>query len=111
MVAVTDEAGGFGAETAAPMARLIMAELFDVNEDRLVAGRRGARLMTCLLHGEGVPRRSVPVLRIDPLMLVAALGLMAARIYTLGTATKDDIEGGPNYFGCGSRCTRAWGSS
>jgi penicillin-binding protein 2 len=38
VVAVTDEAGGFGAETAAPMARRILAELFDVGERRLVAG-------------------------------------------------------------------------
>ena len=34
MVAVTDEAGGFGADTAAPMARQILAALFDVNEGR-----------------------------------------------------------------------------
>ena len=45
VVAVTDEAGGFGAETAAPMARLILAELFNVDENKLVAGRRRARLM------------------------------------------------------------------
>jgi penicillin-binding protein 2 len=38
VVAVTDEAGGFGADTAAPMARLILAELFDVDEEQLVAG-------------------------------------------------------------------------
>jgi penicillin-binding protein 2 len=38
VVAVTDEAGGFGAETAAPMARRILAELFDVNEQRIVEG-------------------------------------------------------------------------
>jgi penicillin-binding protein 2 len=38
VVAVTDEAGGFGAETAAPMARRILAELFGVNEQRIVAG-------------------------------------------------------------------------
>jgi penicillin-binding protein 2 len=38
VVAVTDEAGGFGAETAAPMARLILAELLSVNEDQLVQG-------------------------------------------------------------------------
>ena len=38
MVAVTDEAGGFGADTAAPMARLILSELFNVNEDGLVEG-------------------------------------------------------------------------
>jgi penicillin-binding protein 2 len=38
VVAVTDEAGGFGAETAAPMARRILAALFHVKEDKLVAG-------------------------------------------------------------------------
>ena len=38
VVAVTDEAGGFGADTAAPMARLILAELLSVNEDQLVQG-------------------------------------------------------------------------
>ena len=38
VVAVTDEAGGFGADTAAPMARLILAELFNLSEDQLVAG-------------------------------------------------------------------------
>jgi penicillin-binding protein 2 len=38
VVAVTDEAGGFGAETAAPMARLILAELLDVKETQLVEG-------------------------------------------------------------------------
>jgi penicillin-binding protein 2 len=38
VVAVTDEAGGFGADTAAPMTRRILAELFDVNEQQLVQG-------------------------------------------------------------------------
>jgi penicillin-binding protein 2 len=38
VVAVTDEAGGFGADTAAPMARLILAELLDVGETQLVEG-------------------------------------------------------------------------
>jgi penicillin-binding protein 2 len=38
VVAVTDEAGGFGADTAAPMARLILSQLFNVNEKQLVAG-------------------------------------------------------------------------
>jgi penicillin-binding protein 2 len=37
-VVVTDEAGGFGADTAAPMARLILAELFNLNESQLVEG-------------------------------------------------------------------------
>ena len=35
---MTDEAGGFGADTAAPMARLILAELFNLNETQLVEG-------------------------------------------------------------------------
>jgi penicillin-binding protein 2 len=38
VVAVTDEAGGFGADTAAPMARRILAALFHVKETRLVQG-------------------------------------------------------------------------
>jgi penicillin-binding protein 2 len=38
VVAVTDEAGGFGADTAAPMARRILAELFNVDEQGLVEG-------------------------------------------------------------------------
>ncbi len=38
VVAVTDEAGGFGADTAAPMARRILAELLDVHETALVQG-------------------------------------------------------------------------
>ncbi len=37
-VVTTDEAGGFGADTAAPMARLILSELFNVNETQLVEG-------------------------------------------------------------------------
>jgi penicillin-binding protein 2 len=38
VVAVTDEAGGFGAETAAPMARRILAQLLDVKETGVVQG-------------------------------------------------------------------------
>jgi len=36
---VTDEAGGFGADTAAPMARSILAQLFNVRHDK--GGRGG----------------------------------------------------------------------
>jgi rod shape determining protein RodA len=38
------------------------------------------------------------LLRIDPLMLLATIGLIAASLYTLGSATQDDITGDPNYF-------------
>ena len=38
------------------------------------------------------------VLRIDPLMLIATIGLIAASIYVIATATADDRPGDPNYF-------------
>jgi penicillin-binding protein 2 len=38
VVAVTDEAGGFGADTAAPMARRILATLFGVRHDSGYSG-------------------------------------------------------------------------
>ncbi|MBA2630814.1 MAG: rod shape-determining protein RodA [Thermoleophilaceae bacterium] len=42
--------------------------------------------------------RGVRVLPIDPLLLVAALGLVAVSLYTVATATQDDIPGDPNYY-------------
>jgi rod shape determining protein RodA len=38
------------------------------------------------------------MLRIDPLMLLATFGLIAASLVILGSATQDDIPGDPNYF-------------
>jgi rod shape determining protein RodA len=38
------------------------------------------------------------LLRIDPLMLLATIGLIAASIYVVATATQDDIPGDPNYY-------------
>jgi penicillin-binding protein 2 len=38
VVAVTDEAGGFGADTAAPMSREILSALFDVKHDKATKG-------------------------------------------------------------------------
>ena len=38
------------------------------------------------------------MLRIDPLMLLATIGLIAASIYVIGSATEDDRPGDPNYF-------------
>jgi rod shape determining protein RodA len=38
------------------------------------------------------------MLRIDPLLLLATLGLAAASIYVVGAATQDDVPGDPNYF-------------
>ncbi len=37
-------------------------------------------------------------IRIDVLLLLAVLGLVACSLYTIGTATRGDIPGAPNYF-------------
>ena len=42
--------------------------------------------------------RARAFVRIDPLLLLAALGLIGCSLYTLGSATKDDIPGNPNYY-------------
>jgi rod shape determining protein RodA len=36
--------------------------------------------------------------RIDVLLLLAVLGLVVCSLYTIGTATQDDIDGSPYYF-------------
>jgi rod shape determining protein RodA len=36
--------------------------------------------------------------RIDVLLLLATVGLMACSIYTIGTATEDDVAGSPYYY-------------
>jgi rod shape determining protein RodA len=43
-------------------------------------------------------RPSIGILRIDPLLLLATLGLVAAGVYTIGTATNTDIAGNPHYY-------------
>jgi len=40
----------------------------------------------------------VPAFRLDPLLLLATVGLMACSLYTIYTATTGDIEGSPYYF-------------
>ena len=44
--------------------------------------------------GEARPR----LLRIDPLLLLASVMLIACSVYMVGTATQDDIPGDPNYY-------------
>ena len=56
----------------------------------------GAPLGTQVRGFEEPPRR--PLMRIDPLLLLAAVGLIACSIYTVGTATQDDIPGSPWYY-------------
>ena len=46
---------------------------------------------------DALPTRQ-PLLRIDPLMLLAVVGLLVCSVVTLATATQDDIPGDPNYY-------------
>jgi rod shape determining protein RodA len=39
-----------------------------------------------------------PLLRIDPLLFIAAVGLIVCSVYVVGQATRDDIPGDPNYY-------------
>jgi rod shape determining protein RodA len=39
-----------------------------------------------------------PLLRLDPLLFIAAVGLIACSVYVVGQATRDDIPGDPNYY-------------
>jgi rod shape determining protein RodA len=39
-----------------------------------------------------------PWRRIDPLLLIAAVGLIACSAYVVGNATRDDIPGDPHYY-------------
>jgi rod shape determining protein RodA len=41
---------------------------------------------------------AMPMLRVDPLLLLATLGLIACSVYVVGSATQDDIAGSPNYY-------------
>ena len=40
----------------------------------------------------------VPTFRLDPLLLLATLGLIACSLYTIATATTGDVDGSPYYF-------------
>jgi rod shape determining protein RodA len=48
------------------------------------------------VRGFSEPRRRV--LRIDPLLLLAGVGLIACSVYIVGTATQDDIPGNEYYY-------------
>ncbi len=47
---------------------------------------------------KGFRDTGVRLLPLDPLLLLATLGLMAASLYTVANATQTDIAGDPNYF-------------
>jgi rod shape determining protein RodA len=48
------------------------------------------------VQGFSEPRMRVQ--RLDWLLLLAAVGLIAFSVYTLSTATENDVEGSPHYF-------------
>src|ERR671921_2419351 len=41
---------------------------------------------------------ALPILRIDPLLFLATIGLVACSVYVVGSATQDDIAGNPTYY-------------
>ncbi len=43
-------------------------------------------------------RPGLGIFRIDPLLLLGTVGLVACGIYTIGTATNTDIPGSPDYY-------------
>jgi rod shape determining protein RodA len=45
---------------------------------------------------ERAPAR--PLLRIDPLLFLAAVGLIGCSVFVVGNATQDDIAGNPHYY-------------
>jgi rod shape determining protein RodA len=47
---------------------------------------------------EDRPRRSSLLRDLDPLLLVASLGLVLCGLYTIGGATADDVAGNPYYY-------------
>ena len=49
-------------------------------------------------HEEQRPARAIPLLRVDPLLFLATAGLVAFGIYTIYTATNNDIPGSPYYY-------------
>jgi rod shape determining protein RodA len=49
-------------------------------------------------HEEERPARAIPLLRVDPLLFLATVGLVGFGIYTIYTATNTDIPGSPYYY-------------
>jgi len=58
----------------------------------------GASVREFREDGRAEPGLSLAILRIDPLLLLGTLGLVAAGIYVIGTATDTDIPGNPHYY-------------
>ena len=102
VVVVTVEQGGFGAVGAAPVARQILSQWFFGNKGQYVAGNSQHTVSvgaTPIRPVEDVaaPRERM-LLRMDPLLLLAALGLGACSLLTLKGATRTLNPGHPLYY-------------
>ena len=50
------------------------------------------------VKGFGDARAAAPAFRLDPLLLIAVVGLMTCSTIAIASATADDIPGDPNYY-------------
>ena len=115
---MTVEQGGFGVDTAAPAAREILNAYFseqgpaagqaDAKAPAVGVEHRGTSLDTDgsqaltrgFDHGKAAksPVERTGVLRLDPILICAALALIGASLYTLGVTTSGDIAHNPYYY-------------
>jgi rod shape determining protein RodA len=58
---------------------------------------QGSSSLGSAVKGFSDPREP-RIVKLDVLLLLAAIGLIACSIYTIGTATQDDIEGSPYHY-------------
>ena len=101
VVVVTVQQGGFGAVGAAPVARQILSQWFFGNKGAYVAGylEDAVSVSTPIRPVEEVaPPRPPMLLRMDPLLLLAALGLAACSLITLKGATRTMNPGHPLFY-------------
>ena len=102
VVVVTVEKGGFGAETPHPAARLILSNWFDLGNDKFKQGtRRRDERQSTIQPASDPPAPLVPRewrLRLDPLLLLATLGIVACSLIAIKGATADDVAGQPYYY-------------
>ena len=123
VVAATIEQGGFGVDSAAPVARQILDAYFNVHKQEAKAaggkvpkqvplqagsGRERVRGEPVLMVSDAYPRpfderrpaaaERGGLLGLDPLLLIAALGLIGFGIFTLGEVTGGDIPHDPYFY-------------
>ena len=105
MIAVTVEQGGFGAETAAPIARLMASQWFgkplEVRrrdlEDAVRARSARSQPPERAQHGRAAAARS-PRLPLDPLLTLAVIGLGVCSVMTLRAGHPQPDPRRPHYY-------------